>query len=567
LFTVRHLRPLQFWTLPCVLILSAFLLTGSVAAKKADHKPVQKNSAKDEHTNPSDSQVAITRIRHWSSSDVTHVAVDLEGNVKFDIGHLDATERLFLDMHGAQLSAKVRSYKMTTPDGFVSNIRVGDGEGSPRVALDLNTPVEYAATLIPDPYRLEITLHRLSAKTGGLTGINPTRSVAEPVMTGQVGEGAVHDTNPPSQDQAPSTSTPDNPLTSRAEPQPDGNGDRSLIRALGLKISRIVIDPGHGGDDTGGIGPSGLDEKDVVLDVATRLGRLLEGLGATVTFTRVTDIYLPLEARTGIANREQGDLFISIHANTNPDHSARGIETYYLNFTSSPDALEVAARENTVAQKSVSQLRDLVQKIALQDKVQESRELASVVQSSISKNLPESRNRGVKEAPFIVLTGANMPAILTEISFLSNPDDEANLKEPEYRQKIALTLYQGISDYIGKLGGVQLPVRAAASTGVSLTPIPPGPPPAPVSVTRSDVLLGFIAGNRPFLVTALLLMAAWSFFLLAPNHSSAARKSHFLGRAVTAEAGTGSGAAKLAGITSSEQTYSARRKLRVVRRS
>jgi N-acetylmuramoyl-L-alanine amidase len=329
-----------------------------------------------------------------------------------------------------------------------------------------------------------------------------------------------------------------------------------------------VIDPGHGGDDTGGIGPTGLDEKDVVLDVATRLGRLLQGLGAEVTYTRATDIYLPLEARTGIANRERGDLFISIHGNSNPDHSARGVETYYLNFTSAPDALEVAARENTVAQKSVSQLRDLVQKIALQDKIQESRELATAVQNSIGKNFPDVRNRGVKEAPFIVLTGANMPAILTEISFLSNPGDEANLKDPEYRQKIALALYQGISDYISKLGGVQLPVRtAAAATGASITPMPPSPPPAMIPPTRSDVVLGFIAENRPFVVTAFLLLAAWSFFLLAPGVPGHGKMSYlqmsYLQASATGDKGTG----QITEIPKRKRSYVQHRKLRLVRRS
>ena len=165
------------------------------------------------------------------------------------------------------------------------------------------------------------------------------------------------------------------------EARPTAAGDRSLIRALGLKIGKIVIDAGHGGHDTGTIGPNGLLEKDVVLDVSKRLGRLLETrLGAEVVYTRRDDTFIPLETRTAIANRERADLFISIHANSSHDSDARGVETYYLNFTSSPEALEVAARENAVSEKSIHELQDLVKKIALKDKIDESREFAGDVQ-------------------------------------------------------------------------------------------------------------------------------------------------------------------------------------------
>src|SRR5205085_4791236 len=157
------------------------------------------------------------------------------------------------------------------------------------------------------------------------------------------------------------------------EAQPTASGDRSLIRALGLKIGKIVIDPGHGGHDTGTIGPNGFYEKDLVLDVSKRLGKLLESrLGAEVAFTRHDDTFIPLETRTAIANQEQADLFVSVHANSSRDHDARGVETYYLNFTSSPEALEVAARENAASDKSIHELQDLVKKIALKEKIEES---------------------------------------------------------------------------------------------------------------------------------------------------------------------------------------------------
>jgi N-acetylmuramoyl-L-alanine amidase len=245
------------------------------------------------------------------------------------------------------------------------------------------------------------------------------------------------------------------------EAKPTAHGDRSLIRALGLKIGKIVIDPGHGGHDTGTIGPNGLEEKDLVLEVGRRLGKMLETrLGAEVVYTRKDDTFIPLETRTAIANQERADLFISIHANSSHDPAARGVETYYLNFTSSPEALEVAARENAVSEKSIYELRDLVKKIALKEKIEESREFAGDVQQSLHSGLaaksPAIRDRGVKKAPFIVLIGANMPSILAEISFVSNPTDEHRLETAEYRQRIADSLYRGVANYVSGLSGVKV---------------------------------------------------------------------------------------------------------------
>ena len=242
---------------------------------------------------------------------------------------------------------------------------------------------------------------------------------------------------------------------------PNAAGERSLIRALGLKIGKIVVDAGHGGHDTGTIGPNGLQEKDLVLDVALKLGKLLEDkLGAEVVYTRDDDTFIPLETRTAIANKEQADLFISIHANSSDDPTARGVETYYLNFTSRADALEVAARENAVSEKSIHELQDLVKKIALKEKIGESREFASDVQRSLYAGLsaksPNLRNRGVKKAPFVVLIGANMPSILAEISFVSNPDDAKKLKTNDYRQRIADSLYKGVFKYVNSLSGVKV---------------------------------------------------------------------------------------------------------------
>ena len=254
------------------------------------------------------------------------------------------------------------------------------------------------------------------------------------------------------------------------EARPTSSGNRSLIRALGLKIGKIVIDAGHGGHDTGTIGPNGLEEKDLVLEVSRRLGKLLETrLGAEVIYTRKDDTFIPLETRTAIANKARADLFISVHANSSHDPDARGVETYYLNFTSSPEALELAARENAVSEKSIYELQDLVKKIALKEKIEESREFAGDVQQSLHTGLaaksPAIRDRGVKKAPFIVLIGANMPSILAEISFVSNPTDEHRLATSEYRERIAESLYRGIAKYVNGLSGVKVASKMDKAAG------------------------------------------------------------------------------------------------------
>jgi len=291
---------------------------------------------------------------------------------------------------------------------------------------------------------------------GGSTTLAKTDST---LSTGS-SSSLVHRKKSRSAGAAGASDTGDLQLESR-EARPTAAGDRSLTRALGLKIGKIVIDPGHGGHDTGTIGPNGLLEKDVVLDVAKRLGRLLEArLGAEVIYTRRDDTFIPLETRTAIANRERADLFISIHANSSSDSDARGVETYYLNFTSSPEALEVAARENAVSEKSIHELQDLVKKIALKEKIDESREFAGDVQESLYGGLALEnsgiRNRGTKKAPFIVLIGANMPSILAEISFVSNPTDERKMESSEHRQRIAESLYRGVSKYANGLSGVKV---------------------------------------------------------------------------------------------------------------
>jgi N-acetylmuramoyl-L-alanine amidase len=230
----------------------------------------------------------------------------------------------------------------------------------------------------------------------------------------------------------------------------------SLTRALGLRVNRIVIDAGHGGADEGAVSPNGLREKDAVLDVALRTTSLVRSsLGIEVVLTRANDRFIPLHRRTAIANENRADLFLSIHANSSPNPATSGPETYFLNFNSHPAALDVAARENAGSEKSVASLRDLVQAITLNDKIAESETFARMVQASVpgraGKGKANARDRGTKRAPFVVLIGASMPSALAEIGFLSNPNDASNLRNPEYRQRIAEALCAGISRYAQSL--------------------------------------------------------------------------------------------------------------------
>jgi N-acetylmuramoyl-L-alanine amidase len=259
---------------------------------------------------------------------------------------------------------------------------------------------------------------------------------------------------------APRPTNPESAVPARR----NSTGDRSMVRVLGLKVGRIVLDAGHGGHDTGTIGPDGLKEKDLVLDVAKRLGALIEQrLGSEVIYTRSDDTFVPLEGRTEIANEAKADLFLSIHANSSTLRTASGVETYYLSFTTSKAALDVAARENASSQKSIYELQDLLQKIALKDKVDESREFAGRVQDSLyaasAKTNARVRDRGVRKAPFVVLIGASMPSVLAEIGFISNAHDENLMNRPEHRQRIAEALYKGVASYASTLSHFQVAQR------------------------------------------------------------------------------------------------------------
>lgn len=450
--------------------------------------------------------VKISSIKHTSGADYTRITVNLDEKVHFESQRIDRPDRIFFDLKDARLASRLMGSSVNVDDGRVKKVRMAQFKpGLARIVIETDGQASFNASLMANPPRLVIDVQgnspagetacadskssgdcsrrgndeggkvvRASEKSLTTSSLDnqdspaPKKVIVEADADDPSSEPAEQPTDKPSKADRPSKLTRSKHGRTEVamarpmrEAQPTSDGDRSLIRTLGLKIGKIVIDPGHGGHDTGTIGPHGLLEKELVLDVSKRLGKLLSArLGAQVVYTRRDDTFIPLETRTAIANQEQADLFVSVHANSSHDPDARGVETYYLNFTSSPEALEVAARENAASDKSIHELQDLVKKIALKEKIEESREFASDVQGALHTGLgvknPGERNRGVKKAPFVVLIGANMPSILAEISFLSNPTDERRLKTPEYRQRIAESLYRGISRYIDGLGGLKV---------------------------------------------------------------------------------------------------------------
>jgi len=422
-------------------------------------------------------------------TDTTRVVIETTDEFQFRSDHVPNPDRLFFDLLGMQLRMGARgSHTISVGDKLLKQIRVAEPQSNvTRVVFDLDTAVDFTASQLTNPNRLIIELRAAGAQ---LPTAPPSISVtgSQKLVDAPVAErnaalnlarekvaAAAPLPEVPQLPPAPKmdakiqsktiiTKTDEKAIAAISNPKParlPKNGEPSLSRVLGLKIGKIVIDAGHGGHDTGTSGPGGLTEKDLVLDVAKRLGALVESrMGSEVVYTRSDDTFIPLETRTEIANEHRADLFLSIHANSSPIKIASGVETYYLNFTTSKSALEVAARENASSQKSVYELKDLLQKIALKDKAEESREFAGRIQSSLftlsTRSNAKVRDRGVKKAPFVVLIGASMPSVLAEIGFVSNPKDELLLKRSDYRQKIAEALYKGLSGYAGTLSHFQV---------------------------------------------------------------------------------------------------------------
>jgi N-acetylmuramoyl-L-alanine amidase len=406
------------------------------------------------------------------SNDMTRVVLDVNDVTVYSAFLLPDPYRLIIDIHGGQPGTESKEQRSEDAAPAVEVAR-GDTP-APRVAAVVKaTQARPVPNTVATNGSSTFDVAALSAQPGKVEATSqPTSSPISAVVVGQgtVAGGAGGDAPVPAATKRPKRSKAAkdaDALPARAA-VPTADGETSLVRALGLKIGRIVIDAGHGGHDSGTLGVDGIEEKDVVLDVALRLGKLLhDRLGSEIIYTRSDDTFIPLETRTAIANKAQADLFLSIHANSSSDESARGVETYYLNFTTSPDALETAARENAVSDQSINQLSDLVKKIALKDKIAESREFASDVQQGLYGGLQRGnsglKDRGVKKAPFVVLIGANMPSILAEISFVTNQRDAKQLREPEYRERVAESLYKGVAKYAGGLSGTRVPTERASA--------------------------------------------------------------------------------------------------------
>jgi N-acetylmuramoyl-L-alanine amidase len=415
-----------------------------------------------------------------AGEDTTRVVLDVNDVAEYSAFLLPNPYRLIIDIHGARSGpppitiGAVQRRAEATP--AVPNTTAVRQASSTDVAEVSEVPGRVEATTRPTskPISAVVPATRQGETGGDLTpAAQPalalgTRTKDQPIGTAPGAPNSAKKSRK-TRGNPPSVSTVADATPARAA-VPTADGETSLVRALGLKIGRIVIDAGHGGHDSGTLGADGIQEKDVVLDVALRVGAMLhERLGAEIIYTRSDDTFIPLETRTAIANKAQADLFLSIHANSSPDPSARGVETYYLNFTSDPAALDVAARENAVSDQSIHQLSDLVKKIALKDKIAESREFAGDVEQSLYSGLQRGnaglKDRGVKQAPFVVLIGANMPSILAEISFVTNPKDADQLLDPDYRQRVAESLYKGVARYEAGLSGNRETTMERASTG------------------------------------------------------------------------------------------------------
>ncbi|MGC1105448.1 MAG: N-acetylmuramoyl-L-alanine amidase [Candidatus Acidiferrales bacterium] len=465
---------------------SANAKDSSNPAQQAADSPTAKAVETAAQPSPDASQVGpakVTAIRTWNADDYTRVVVDLDGAVKYESARIKDPDRIYFDLYSAHLGNSLTEKNMSVQNGFLKAVRVAQNkDGVVRLVLDVQSVEGYSAFLLPDPFRLVIDVHGAVSSAsnkkpgadvgvGKLAGDSPATTVVPPIASEKVqvpahssiiednAAGASAELSPQPSRSSRTLPVPNMPAIAA---QPTRDGERSLTRTLGLKISRIVIDPGHGGHDTGTIGPHGVMEKNICLDVALRLGKLIQKKlpGAEVIYTRKTDVFVPLEERTAIANQAKADLFISIHANSSHNDTARGIETYYLNFTTSQEALETASRENALSDESIHELQDLIKKIANNDKIEESRELASDIQNSLTGQLRQvstaERNRGVKKAPFVVLIGADMPSVLAEISFLSNPTDEKMLQRPMQRQRIAQGIFRGVESYLSSLNSLAL---------------------------------------------------------------------------------------------------------------
>jgi N-acetylmuramoyl-L-alanine amidase len=402
---------------------------------------------------------ALTGITREVLPEVLRFVIQLGKEVTFYDERIDGPPRVFLDLHNTRTIEALKDAVIPFSDDLVKQVRIGRQPNSrTRVVLDLKQKdARYSVYTLYDPYRIVVDFERKQVAPASEARPAPTREstiapnsvrpiaatndAIAPAPEVKVVETSASATVPP-----PLETTPPPPLP----PSTNADGGFSMSRQLGLGVARIVIDPGHGGHDPGAKA-RGLEEAELVLDVALRLEALLKDAGVEVIMTRRTDTFIALEERTAIANRAGADLFLSIHSNASASDLAHGIETYFLNFATNPQAEAIAARENAGGSKTMRNLPDIVRAIALNNKIDESRDFASMVQNAMYTKLQKTnktvRNLGVKQAPFMVLVGATMPSILAEISFITNRQEATLLKTDKYKQQIAEALLAGVLRY------------------------------------------------------------------------------------------------------------------------
>jgi N-acetylmuramoyl-L-alanine amidase len=438
---------------------------------------------------------------------IVRVTLQLDREVAYHEEKLSGPARVFFDLQGVDAAPELKDAVLRYPSDVVRQIRTGRHPDATRVVLDLEGVTTHSVYTLYNPFRIVIDADSKTAATTTTTTATTTTattttlattpppvtssplpaspkpapsraraaSAPRPPATTELNEPLVVPSVVPAEE-APAPSAPAMEKTPEAAaadaanaatesekpgapkaPAVNGAGGFSIARQLGLGVSRIVIDPGHGGHDPGAQA-RGVNEADVTLDVALRLEKLLEKEpGLEVILTRRTDVYIPLEERTAIANREGADLFLSIHANTSRNTSARGVETYFLSFAGSADAEAVAARENSSHAGEMHKLPDIIRAITLNNKLDESRDFAGMVQEALVSRLRRSskavQNRGVKKAPFVVLIGAEMPSVLAEVSFMSNRNELQLLKTAAYKNRIAEALHAAVMRYRRSLKG------------------------------------------------------------------------------------------------------------------
>ncbi len=418
--------------------------------------------------------VTIREIRRTNLPDGVRVTIEMDGETTFKAERLDAPRRVFFDLKGARPVPALLDATLKYTDDLVREVRLGrHPKNTTRIVFDMEGADSYSVFTLYNPFRLIVDFTARNAQRNGppvasasaiaepgpapappaaIAASLPPLPLSPPVVTKQriVDPPAiVVDMQPKAA--APAAVPAATSAISPAVPAANSDGKFSLARQLGLGVSRIVIDAGHGGHDPGAQS-NGITEAELVLDVASRLAKLLEKQpGIEVVTTRDKDVFVPLEERTAIANREGADLFLSVHANASRNPRAHGIETYFLNFASNPEAEAVAARENSASARAMHSLPDIVRAIALNNKIDESRDFADMVQRAMVRRLStrnkQLRDLGVKQAPFVVLIGAAMPSVLAEISFVTNKQEGQLLKTGAYRQQIAEALLDAVLHY------------------------------------------------------------------------------------------------------------------------